>query len=288
MANEQENEINFEKAQSVIADYVNLRDTMRGYAVAILILGILALIFTTYLVVVFPIDFEAIEEESPDSVEETNNTDREVNIDAVVAIVQVIIVLGGYIFGLTLTSFGAAMLLPMLYKRSETIKTIHSVHNSVIRKSYFINFELVSPVGNTRLERLANHLGLVFPEIGKKLKRGKKTVEQRQKSLRKIKSLKEYDLMFNTVLEQFIVKIFDKHVTLVDIESVCEQMNKWNAREKWISNDVQRVIILSDSYDDIFTEPDFNKKLDRIKRNFKLDLILEEDEHGYAIIHLDY
>lgn len=286
MANE--NEINFDKAQSVLSDYVKFRSMVCGMTMVLLIFGILAFLLTTYFVITYPIDFDVMEEKYTHDVEKINDINHKVNTDIMITVIKLILVFCGYVFGFTLTSFSVIILLPMLYKRSETIKTIHSVHNSVIRKSYFINFELVSPVGNTRLERLANHLGLVFPEIGKKLKRGKKTVEQRQKSLRKIKSLKEYDLMFNTVLEQFIVKIFDKHVTLVDIESVCEQMNKWNAREKWISNDVQRVIILSDSYDDIFTEPDFNKKLDCIKRNFKLDLILEEDEHGYAIIHLDY
>ena len=97
-------------------------------------------------------------------------------------------------------------------------------------------------------------------------------------------------MVTHTYMERFAIKIFNRTVTLTDIETISKQLNKRNIVHKWFANNVERerVIILSNSYDDVFNEPDLDQKLGDIERDFKLNLILEEDEHGYAIVHLDY
>ena len=44
---------------------------------------------------------------------------------------------------------------------------------------------------------------------------------------------------------------------------------------------------MSKSYDSLFNSPDLSKKMNGIKRSFSMDLILEEDEHGYSTMWID-
>ena len=272
--NEDKNEINFEKAQSVIRDYVHLRDTVRILAVVMMILGIISIVFSVHFIgVAFNADGDLLYTEAN--------------------IFRIIIVGVMVLFGIALAGFGAVLFFPLLYNRSKDIKIIHAVHNSIVRKSYFIHFELTSPVGDTKLEKLVNHLELVFPELRKNRRRHKKIIKQfkkEQKSSKETESLDNYDMVTHTYMERFAIKIFNRTVTLTDIETISKQLNKRNMVHKWFANNVERerVIILSNSYDDVFNEPDLDQKLDDIERDFKLNLILEEDEHGYAIVHLDY
>ena len=140
--NEDKNEINFEKAQSVIRDYVHLRDTVRILAVVMMILGIISIVFSVHFIgVAFNADGDILYTEA--------------NIIRIIIGVMVL-------FGISLAGFGAVLFFPLLYNRSKDIKIIHAIHNSIVRKSHFIHFELTSPVGDTKLEKLVNHLELVF------------------------------------------------------------------------------------------------------------------------------
>ena len=271
MSNENKKEIDFGKTQSVIVDYVDFRRNMEWFVPVIVGIGIFLLVLMVSLVTLFvpPLD-DAIG----------------VKFYPVIAIILgistwLIIICG-------ILSF------KLWYKRSETHRRIRSVHSNLIRKSYFINFELVSATGSTRLEKLTNHLGLVFPEIKrnlKKLESRKRSIgefQKRQNFLKKINFLNDYDLVLKTTMGFFVIKIFDKPVTLGDVENVARQLHRHHVSTKLLGGpEIERAIIMSKSYDSLFNAPDLSNKMRNIKRRFNLDLILEEGEHGYATVWID-
>lgn len=273
MREQHKTEINFEKTQSVIVDHIDFRKNTESFTVAMMSIGILIMTLSGYLATSYV----------PSLVDG--------GIEAVKIISVIVIV---FVSGTCITGFSGIFVFEFLHKRSETLKTIHAVHSSLIRKSYFINFELVSSTGNTRLEKLTNHLGLVFPEIQKrltKLENKKRTVawlQKHQNFSKKINRLENYDLVFRTTMGLFVIKIFDKTVTFEDIETIAKQLRNHRITTKIIGGvQIERVVILSKSYDDSFDTSNLDKKMNGLKRDFNLDLILEEDEYGYTIIWVD-
>ena len=168
------------------------------------------------------------------------------------------------------------------------------IHSKLVHRSYLINFELVTAIGKTRLEKLVNHLGLAFPEVKQKLKKlERKNIsitdfQKRQKSRKKLNSSDNYDLALRTSMGIFIIEIFDKTVTFEDVQSVVKKFNRQQINFRVLSPDtIERVIIVSNSYDDTFNTSELTEKMNNLKRRFKLDLILEEDKYGYATIWID-
>lgn len=264
--------IDVEKTQSVIVDYIDSRRKTEFFMLILLIFGVLIMILSGYITSL----------QTPLLVGD--------GIDAIKTISILAIIFG---IGICVILFSGMFIFGFLYKRSETLKTISSIHNTLIHKLYFINFEHVSSTGNSRLEKLINHLGLVFPEIQKKLtklEKKQKTIDwfqKHQKFSKKINFLNDYDLFFRTTMGLFVIKIFDKPVTFEDLENITKQLHNHNITTKIIgSSQVERVIILSKSYDDLFNTPNIDKKMNSLKHDFNFDLILE-DEDGYTIIWVD-
>src|SRR6185437_6850953 len=67
--------------------------------------------------------------------------------------------------GLWLPVTCGTLLWKILHKRKEREKNLVNAQHYLIRRSYLLNFELVPSEGKDRLEKLFNHLSLVFPEI---------------------------------------------------------------------------------------------------------------------------
>ena len=192
MTDKTKKEIDFEKTQSVIVDYIDFRKNMEWSAPAMAVLGVFLVVLTSSLITLFV----------PSLLDD----------ETIIKIVAVTAVLFG--IGVWLIIVGGRLSFSLLHKRSETLRRMHSVHNNLIRKSYFINFELVNATGSTRLEKLTNHLGLVFPEIKRKLKKlekQKKSLREFQKHqnfLKKMNFLNSYDLLLKTTMGLFAIKNF--------------------------------------------------------------------------------
>ena len=273
MDTKNKNKVDFEKTQSVIVDHIDFRKNMGFFAVMMMAIGIFIMVLSGSLIPFHATLLVADEIE----------TVKPFYINVIV-----------FALGTCLTGFSGRFVLGFLYKRSETLKTIHSVHSTLVRKSYFINFELVDTTGSTRLEKLTNHLGLVFPEIRKKLTKlenKKRTIawlQKHQNFAKKVNRLGNYDLIFKTTMGLFVIKIFDKTVTFEDLEVIAKQLRDHRVTTKIIGGiQIERTIILAKSYANSFDASSIDEKMNSLKRDFNLDLILEEDEYGYTIIWVD-
>ena len=272
MADKTKKEIDFEKTQSMIVDYIDFRKSMEWFAPAMAAIGILLMVLTGIFGTLYV----------PTLTDEMLTT-------TVAGVIGIFLGIGGFML-----IMGVIFSVKLLYKRSDTFRRMHSVHNSVIRKSYFIHFELVDATGNTRLEKLMNHLGLVFPEIKRKLtkleshERPIDELQKRHNFLKKVNFLNKYDLVLKTTMGLFVVKLFDKTITLEGIEDVASDLRRHHVNAKILGGPViERVIIVSNSYDGVFNTPDLSTKMSEIKRSFNMDLILEEDEYGYTTVWID-
>lgn len=209
------------------------------------------------------------------------------------------------IFGITFAVLFALMFTLLLIFGVDIIRFLKSgkkqnsilqkAQSRLIHKSYLLNFELVSAEGPTQIDRLFNHLSLVFPEVKliqeKLVKKKITSVEQRRgKIFRPIVFFpKGFDLEIYTVTGSYYVKIFDKTVTFDDIkEIVQEAQNPTNKIKRgFFSIKLNRLIILSKSYDDFFETLELVEEMKLLKRSFHLDLILEENDNGYSTIWID-
>lgn len=198
----------------------------------------------------------------------------------------------GICIGLPLTS--GDLILKIILKGKEKERQLLNVRNRLIHRFYVINFEIVNAEGKTQLERLFNHLSLVFPEIKqineKWQKKGKNIIEfnRKQRVFKSLTFLHNYDLVLQTKTGIFIVKIFNKTVTFEDVENTIKALNLHQMNFKLFGPQIiNRVIILAKSYDKFFDTIDFVEKMKNIRRKFNVDLIEEEDEFGYATIWID-
>ena len=104
------------------------------------------------------------------------------------------------------------------------------IHSKLVHRSYLINFELVTATGKTRLEKLVNHLSLVFPEVKQKLNKLERKnmsitkFQKRQKSRKKLNFSDNYDLALRTSMGLFMIKTFDKTVTFEDVQKCCKKI----------------------------------------------------------------
>ena len=191
------------------------------------------------------------------------------------------------IFGIDLIRF--------LKNEKKQNAVLQKAQSKLIHKSYLLNFELVNAEGPTQIDRLFNHLSLVFPEI--KLRKDKfvklklnSLEEHRNKLIRKIVFFpKGFDLDIYTITGSYYVKIFDKKVTFEDVKDIVKfTQNPTNKIKRgFFSINLNRLIILSKSYDDFFETPEFIEEINLLKRSFHLDLILEENDNGYSTIWID-
>ena len=112
--------------------------------------------------------------------------------------------------------------------------------------------------------------------------------QKRQKFAKKISFLSNYDLVLKTTMGFFVIKIFDKVVTFEDIEDSIKHLNRRQIDFRFFNpTGIERVIMLSKSYDRLFNTPELANKMNSLKRRYRLDLIIEEDEYGYGTIWID-
>ena len=172
----------------------------------------------------------------------------------------------------------------LVTKGRKTHKNLLEVHSSFIHRSYVTTFELVRPQGDTRIDRLFNHLSLVFPEV----ERIKKALDKKKKKFSEVKIpnliYDNYDKVFRTDTGTFLIKIFEKTVTFDDVEAIIKELNVLQKPAKAFDNHIMRVICLAEKFDSSFENIDYEKFP---KRNYyKIDLI-SEDEFGYSTIWID-
>jgi hypothetical protein len=168
------------------------------------------------------------------------------------------------------------------------------VQSQVIRRSYLINFDLVEPVGKDRLEKIFNHLCLVFPQINeireKKQNKNKNYLDVYKNTSTKRKLLSTYNdfqLVLQTSMGLFFIKTTDEKMNLDNIKKITAQLNKKILVSKIFGGPpIFRVVISTTQLLDEYDSQEFKNELSKIPRKFALDLIFE-DEFGYSTISID-
>ena len=255
-----EEENSQKKAQSVIVDFYVIFRKFQSVSAAGLIASAAILISIYFLIAYNPFG------------------DHELPASAKFALVTL---LGA---GVWTTGALAWIVIWIVTKGRKTHKDLLEIHSSFIHRSYVTTFELVRPQGDTRIDRLFNHLSLVFPEV----ERIKKRLDKKNKKFSDIKLVNlvytNYDKAFVTATGLFLIKIFEKTVTFDDVESVIKELNIHQKIAKASDNHIMRVICLAEKFDSSFENIDYEKFS---KRNYyKIDLI-SEDEFGYSTIWID-
>ena len=173
--------------------------------------------------------------------------------------------------------------------KSKTHRELLQIHSSFIHRSYVTMFEFVRPEGETKVDKLFNHLSLVFPEVEKskeRLDKKQKKFSEREESLLYPKTETTDTWDFITVTGMFLLIIFKTTVKWEDVEKMIKVNNRDQIVEKLFGSDIMRIIYLADEYDSFFESDDFVSKMKETKRKFKLDLI-KEDNLGYSTIWID-
>ena len=171
----------------------------------------------------------------------------------------------------------------------KTHRELLQIHSSFIHRSYVTMFEFVRPEGETKVDKLFNHLSLVFPEVEKfkkRLDKKQKKFSEREESLLypKTETADTWDL--ETATGTFLLVIFKTTVKWEDVEKMIKVNSRDQNVEKLIGGNIMRIIYLADEYDSFFETGDFISKMKETKRKFKLDLI-KEDNLGYSTIWID-
>lgn len=272
---------NIDETQSILLEYLQSRETIKAHLVIVVSVSLLGILF------LFGMNHFAFTIAGEQIVQD----DQFNKIFSVFAITFIIIF--GIMFVFLLT-FGSD-LIRFLKNGKKQNRLLQKAQSRLIHKSYLLNFELVSAEGPTQIDRLFNHLSLVFPEI--KLRKDKfvklklnSLEEHRNKLIRKIVFFpKGFDLDIYTITGSYYIKIFDKKVTLDDVkEIVQEAQNTTNKIKRGFFNiKLNRLIILSKSYDDFFETTELVEEMKLLQRSFHLDLIFEENDKGYSTIWID-
>jgi len=267
-------EIDFEKTKSVVLNYFDLLREAKWVVSAAIGSGIFLLIIMLSMMAILPTAF---------SVQNEKDT-----------ALFVLIFASLFAIGLWLPITCGKLLWKILYKKRQKEENILAVQNSLIHRSYLINFEIVTSEGKSQLEKILNHLSLVFPEIQivkDKLQKKQKTIEdykKKVKTINKIFFLQNYDLVVPTKTGIFVIKIFEKTVTFDEIEKLISSLNKHQVSFRIFGPDkIVRVVCLAKGYDKFFDTAEFVEKMKNLKRKFRVDLILEEDQYGYSTIWID-
>ena len=184
-----------------------------------------------------------------------------------------------------------------IWKGKKLQKQLSEIQNNFIRKSYLTNFELVEPEivikeSDEKLEKFVNHLSMVFPDIDRvnsKRIRKKKKAEQYFQHNRKLHWLKKYYFSVNTPLGWYVAQSFENKVTIEDIKKIIRKLSLEKTFTKFGIVGVlkvQRIIILGKEFDESVSEDNIVIAMNELKREFKIDIILET-EYGYSTIWID-
>ncbi len=192
------------------------------------------------------------------------------------------------ICGMLVIPFFVKIVIWFVRQGRKSHRELLEIHSDFTHRSYVTTFELVPYQGETKIDRLFNHLSLVFPEV----ERIKKKLDKRSKKLSDYSKPKlrytNFDQVFRTDTGDFIFKIFKTTVKWEHIEKIIKELNREQRMQKVFDTQVIiRVICLADKYDPFFESYDLASKMKETKRNYyKIDLILEE-KFGYSTIWID-
>lgn len=159
-------------------------------------------------------------------------------------------------------------------------KELSELQKQKIRQSYFLTFETTVPKGDTPTERIFYMISKVFPEIKEAIKKAEKKPKKFQYEVdKKIKGT-VYDLIQNTDEGMLLVKFMEKQ-TYDELINIVKKANKIAEKVK-----VFRLLCIGKDFENVFQDYGFVKRMDDLRRKFKLDLILE-DKKGYSMVWID-
>ncbi len=176
----------------------------------------------------------------------------------------------------------------LLTKGRKTHRNLLDIYSSFIHRTYVTTFELIPHQGKTKIDRLFNHLSLVFPEVERFADKIGMSFSDWWEKKKDELFFRNYDGVFTTDTGYFILKIFKTTVKWEHIKDEIDKLNKEQKINKIIdTHRIMRVICLADEYDPFFESDDLISKMKETKRNYyKIDLILER-EFGYSTIWID-
>jgi len=201
----------------------------------------------------------------------------------------------GFVAVLTLSLWlpfsNGRLFLKMIANGRKQQSELLAIQSHLMRKSYFMNFELVEPEiiikeGDPKLEKIMNHLSFVFPEINriniKRIKKIKSVEKYAKKFQRKLHFLRNYDLGIKTSTGWYVIQFYEKLINFKDIEKIVKKFSL----EKTIGGEIQRVIIVGKEFDSSFEKEKLIENMYSLKRKIHVDIILE-DEYGYSTVWID-
>jgi|APSaa5957512535_1039671.scaffolds.fasta_scaffold07363_6 hypothetical protein len=219
---------------------------------------------------------------------------REVSVSSDPKISGLIVLGFATIFALSLwlPFSNGKLFLKIITKGRKQQKELLEIQSHLIRRSYLMNFELVEPEiiikeGDSKLEKMMNHLSFVFPEIDrinkKRIKKAKSVEKYASKFKRKMHFLRNYDLGIKTSTGWYVVQFYENLVKFEDVEKIVKKFTL----EKTLSGaEIQRIIIVGKEFDSSFKREQLSEKMTLLKRKIHVDIILEE-EFGYSTIWID-
>ena len=160
-------------------------------------------------------------------------------------------------------------------------KNLKELRAELVRQSYLLNFQTTVPTGASSLEKIMNLCTSVFPELDKEkvteLTKSQ-TISYRANGVDKMYT---FDSVLLTNEGNFIVKFFGGSVAFKDIEELVSAVSGYFKDEK-----VFRVVSVANVYDELFATHGLVDKMNRLKRKFNIDLIIER-EYEYSMIWID-
>jgi hypothetical protein len=185
-------------------------------------------------------------------------------------------------------------------------KKLDEWNEDYLEQTYVLIFDTTIPQGANTGEKILNLARVIFPELTSGYKsqglwnRTKLFFRRRQGRYEhtaisqitnnKIDSEYSVDLILKTPEGHFVVKDFKDSVVTVDV--LRELIERLSRKFRIIQSipprtNIFRVICVGKTYDQRFLDGGLEKLMKReLKRNFKMDLILEE-KVGYSILWVD-
>jgi hypothetical protein len=225
-----------------------------------------------------------------------------------------------FIEGATLAGIEIIFLSPFIfwlyYKLRSVNKELKIWTQEYMNNSYVIIFNTTIPKGNSTEEKIIDLAKQVFPELHEQYSKfysidkigsialriflkkllGKKTVRIGTDNVNSKVGKEKYDidLAIKTLEGYFIVKDFNENILTVDeLKNYIKVLdNKINTQKilqntKLIDSKIFRLIFVAKHYDQQFLERESLERImtDEINVNFKVDLIMEEeDKVGYTVL----
>ena len=212
---------------------------------------------------------------------------KEVTIHSVATIIGIAIIVSLGLLVLELQEFfGHYVVFPLIaysilalgiiygYRLEIRRKEIHQILDEYVRKNYYFSFETLKPEGKDSIEKFMSIARDVFPPIKYKLeKEGSNFVSDTAKN-------DSFNITLDTNEGKFLLKHFSNVVKISDVEEAVQVADSTYGKK------ILRLVCLSNKFDSSFFEEELNEKMEKIQRNFKLDLIVER-EKGYSVIWID-